>query len=125
MKRIIFTVFALLGFGVLPVAMVLLVEHHLETGDFEKAVAVADVILKHYPNSAYVLAKKGTAYYRLLQRDVTSKYSRWRTFRQICVPVPMSGIGKTPLPLSVPRPWAGGCRMAKRNDNRRILTREI
>lgn len=53
-----------------------LVEHHLAAGDFEKATAVADVILRHYSNSAYVLAKKGTAYYRLLQRDVTSKYTR-------------------------------------------------
>lgn len=54
----------------------LLVEHHLETGDYENAITIADVILKHYPNAAYVLAKKGTAYYRLLQRDVTSKYSQ-------------------------------------------------
>ena len=53
-----------------------LVEHHLATGEHEKAIAIADVILRHYPNSAYVLAKKGTAYYRLLQRDVTSKYTR-------------------------------------------------
>lgn len=53
-----------------------LVEHHLDTGAYEKAIAVSDVILRHYPNSAYVLAKKGTAYYRLLQRDITSKYTR-------------------------------------------------
>jgi len=53
-----------------------LVEHYLDTGAYEKAAAVADVLLQHYPNSAYVLVKKGTAYYRLLQREVTSKYTR-------------------------------------------------
>lgn len=55
---------------------VFLVEHHLARGEFEKAAVVSDVILSHYPNSVYVLTKKGTAYYRLLERDVTSKYSR-------------------------------------------------
>lgn len=53
-----------------------LVEHQLTAGDYETAALTADVILRHYPNSAYVLAKKGTAYYRLLQREVTSKDSR-------------------------------------------------
>lgn len=53
-----------------------LVEHHLAAGDFEKAAAVADVLLRHYPNAAYVLAKKGTAYFRLLQREVISQYTR-------------------------------------------------
>lgn len=53
-----------------------LVEHYLDNGAYEKAIAVSDVILRHYPNSAYVLAKKRTAYYRLLQRDITSKYTR-------------------------------------------------
>jgi regulator of sirC expression with transglutaminase-like and TPR domain len=53
-----------------------LVEHHISVGDYEKAIAVADVLLKHYPNSAYLLAKKGTAYYRLLQSEVIGKYSR-------------------------------------------------
>ncbi len=53
-----------------------LVEHYLDTGAYEKAATVADVLLQHYPNSAYVLAKKGTAYYRLLQSEVTSKYTR-------------------------------------------------
>lgn len=53
-----------------------LVEYHLAADDYEKAVAIADVILRHYPNSAYVLAKKGTAYHRMLQRDVAGKYTR-------------------------------------------------
>lgn len=53
-----------------------LIEHHLSTGDYQKATVVADVLLRHYPNSAYLLTKKGTAYYRLLQTEVVSKYKR-------------------------------------------------
>lgn len=53
-----------------------LIEHHLETGSYEEAIAVADVLLRYYPNSTYVLAKKGTAYYRLLEREVIGKYTR-------------------------------------------------
>jgi regulator of sirC expression with transglutaminase-like and TPR domain len=53
-----------------------LVEHYLSIGEYDKAIAVADVLLQRYPNSAYLLAKKGTAYYRLLQSEVIGKYSR-------------------------------------------------
>ncbi|MBD9624011.1 hypothetical protein IB279_13770 [Ensifer sp. ENS06] len=53
-----------------------LVEHYLSSGDYRKAAASADVLLGHYPNSAYLLTKKGTAYYRLLQSEVVSKYKR-------------------------------------------------
>lgn len=53
-----------------------LVEHQLAASDYETGALTADVILRHYPNSGYVLAKKGTAYYRLLQREIISKYTR-------------------------------------------------
>ncbi|MBD9597788.1 hypothetical protein IB270_33735 [Ensifer sp. ENS05] len=53
-----------------------LVEHYLSTGDYRKATVVADVLLGHYPNSAYLLTKKGTAYYGLLQTEVIGKFKR-------------------------------------------------
>ena len=53
-----------------------LVEHYLSMGDYRNAAVVADVLLRHYPNSAYLLTKKGTAYYRLLQIEVIGKYRR-------------------------------------------------
>ncbi len=53
-----------------------LVEHYLSTGDYRKAAVSADVLLGHYPNSAYLLTKKGTAYYGLLQTEVIGKYKR-------------------------------------------------
>ncbi|WP_275789359.1 transglutaminase family protein [Pararhizobium gei] len=55
---------------------VFLVEHELATGGFENAVAVSDVLLRHYPTFTYALAKRGTAYQRLLKRDIISKYTR-------------------------------------------------
>jgi regulator of sirC expression with transglutaminase-like and TPR domain len=49
-------------------------DHLLATGRYEDAVAVADVLIEADPADAYALAKKGTAYYRLLQRDFIRKY---------------------------------------------------
>ena len=53
-----------------------LVEHFMSAGRYEDAVAAADVILRHYPNSAYVLAKKGSAYALILRRDIIAKYAK-------------------------------------------------
>ncbi|WP_197032472.1 transglutaminase family protein [Rhizobium sp. CF080] len=53
-----------------------LVEHHLAEGRPEAAISTADVILQHYPDFAYLLAKKGSAYSALLQRELAGKYIR-------------------------------------------------
>ncbi len=53
-----------------------LVEHQLGTGAYEDAVATADILLGHYPDFAYVLVKKGSAYSALLRREVAGKYTR-------------------------------------------------
>ena len=36
----------------------------------------ADIILRHYPSSAYVLTKKGSAYALILRRDIIAKYAK-------------------------------------------------
>ncbi|PSJ51077.1 hypothetical protein C7I84_27740 [Mesorhizobium ephedrae] len=43
---------------------------------FDEAVEVADMLIEAYPANAYALVKKGTAYYRLLERDIIKKYPR-------------------------------------------------
>jgi regulator of sirC expression with transglutaminase-like and TPR domain len=53
-----------------------LVEHHLVTGQFEAAISTADVILQHYPDFAYLLVKKGSAYGALLRHELAGKYKR-------------------------------------------------
>jgi regulator of sirC expression with transglutaminase-like and TPR domain len=53
-----------------------LVDHELEAGDFESAISVSDVLLKHYPTFAYLLAKKGSAYGGLLHQELAGKYAR-------------------------------------------------
>lgn len=52
------------------------VEHHIEAGEFENAIAVSDVLLRHYPGFAYGLVKKGSAYSGLLRRELAGKYTR-------------------------------------------------
>ena len=52
-----------------------LVEHFMQAGRYEDAVIAADIILRHHPRSAYVLAKKGSAYALLLRRDIIAKYA--------------------------------------------------
>ncbi|MCJ9752865.1 transglutaminase-like domain-containing protein [Neorhizobium sp. BETTINA12A] len=54
----------------------LLVEHHLAEGRFDAAILTADAILQHYPDFAYLLVKKGSAYSALLQRELAGKYTR-------------------------------------------------
>lgn len=53
-----------------------LVEHQIEEGAFEQAIATADVLLRHYPDFAYGLVKKGSAYSGLLRRERAGKYTR-------------------------------------------------
>jgi regulator of sirC expression with transglutaminase-like and TPR domain len=53
-----------------------LVEHRIDAGAFENAIAVSDVLLRHYPTFAYGLVKKGSAYSGLLRRELAGKYTR-------------------------------------------------
>ncbi len=41
---------------------------------YEEAIAVADVLIEANPADAYALVKKGSAYYRILQRDILRPY---------------------------------------------------
>jgi hypothetical protein len=52
------------------------VEDLMSEKRYEDAIIAADVILKHAPRSIYMQVKKGAAYYKLLQRDIISKYKR-------------------------------------------------
>jgi regulator of sirC expression with transglutaminase-like and TPR domain len=51
-------------------------DHLLATGRYDEAIAVADVLIDAYPANVYALVKKGTAYYRLLDRDFIRKYPK-------------------------------------------------
>lgn len=51
-------------------------DHLLATGRFEEAIAVADVLIAANPADVYAMAKKGTASYRLLERDFIRRYPR-------------------------------------------------
>ena len=53
-----------------------ILDRRLETGRFEEAIAVADVLIDAYPANAYTLVKKGTAYYRLLDAEIIKKYPK-------------------------------------------------
>lgn len=53
-----------------------LIDHLIDAGRYDEAIAVSDQILSAYPAHAYALVKKGTAYHRLLQRDIASRYPR-------------------------------------------------
>ena len=53
-----------------------LLEHDVDSGQFENALAVSDVLLRHYPNFAYALVKQGSAYSGLLRRELAGKYTR-------------------------------------------------
>jgi len=52
----------------------LLVEHAVEQGQYETAIAVADLVLERYPAYAYALVKKGSAYFKVMKRDFFSRY---------------------------------------------------
>lgn len=52
-----------------------LVEDLIDRKRYHDAMAVANIILKHYPNFAYLMVKKGTAAYYLLQAEFRDKYA--------------------------------------------------
>ena len=52
-----------------------ILDHLLEAKRYDDAIAVADAMLEAYPAHAYALAKKGTAYYRLLDENFIRKYA--------------------------------------------------
>ena len=51
-------------------------DYLLETGRYDDAIAVADVLIDAYPANAYTLVKKGTAYYQLLDAEIIKKYPK-------------------------------------------------
>ncbi len=59
----------------LAVMATLVVEHLIEQRRYQEAIDVADVLLEAYPAHAFLLAKKGTAYYHLLHSEIISRYS--------------------------------------------------
>jgi regulator of sirC expression with transglutaminase-like and TPR domain len=54
----------------------LLIDYHMARGDFERAIASSEVLLRHYPNFAYGLVKQGSAYGGMLRRELSGKYTR-------------------------------------------------
>ena len=57
-----------------------LVEYYIDTGKYQEAIQLAEILLKHYPNDAYLYTKIGTAYYHLLDLNF---YQRFPTPKQI------------------------------------------
>ncbi|WP_182552838.1 transglutaminase family protein [Phyllobacterium myrsinacearum] len=58
----------------ISVMATLVMEDMLETKRYEDAIAVADVLLEVWPEDAYTLIKKGTAYYKILEENFIKKY---------------------------------------------------
>ncbi len=58
----------------IAVMAAVVVEHLMAQGRFEEAIAVADVLLQRHPDFAYILIKKATAAYHLLQREFYTPY---------------------------------------------------
>lgn len=54
----------------------LVLDDLLQEENYEDAIRVADVLLEVNPADSYALVKKGTAYYRLLERDIIRKYPK-------------------------------------------------
>ncbi|MEP3893165.1 MAG: transglutaminase family protein [Litorimonas sp.] len=50
------------------------VEDLIQNGRYHDAMAVADILLDHYPMFAYIMVKKGTAAYHLLRSEFHEKY---------------------------------------------------
>lgn len=51
-----------------------IVEHFLKTGRPEDAIVVADILLRHNPRDAHLLAKRGSGFHLILKRDVIERY---------------------------------------------------
>lgn len=54
----------------------LLMDHALKQGEYQKAIAVSDTLLEYDPKLVYVMVKKATAYYYLMEKYFISKYPR-------------------------------------------------
>ncbi|MES4993807.1 transglutaminase family protein [Agrobacterium radiobacter] len=54
----------------------LLIEDSIRRGAFEDAITVSDVLLRHYPDFAYGLVKKGSAYSALLRHTLSARYEK-------------------------------------------------
>ncbi len=54
----------------------LLIEDRIGRGAFEEAIIVSNVLLRHYPDFAYGLVKKGSAYSALLHRTLSGRYTK-------------------------------------------------
>ncbi len=50
------------------------VEHLIAQKRYHDAMAVADILLEHYPMFAYIMVKKATASYHLLRTEFHEKY---------------------------------------------------
>ncbi len=56
------------------VMALVVLEHLMRTKRYHEAIAVADVILRHYPKFAHVIAKRATAFGYLMKTHYISKY---------------------------------------------------
>lgn len=60
----------------IAVIAAVLVENLIAKGRYQEAMDVSDVLLDHHPNFAYVMVKKATASYYLMQKEFAGKNSR-------------------------------------------------
>ena len=58
----------------LAVIGVVVMESLLKLGLYEDAIAVGDLLLEYHPNYAYVMVKKGSAYYNLVRTEFIERY---------------------------------------------------
>ncbi len=56
------------------VMAVILSEYYLEIGEYEKAIAIAELSLQYYPNFIYAMLKLGNAYHLLADKLFLKKY---------------------------------------------------
>ena len=52
-----------------------LTEHYLRESEYEKAIAIADLILEYYPKNVGIMVTKGVAYGRMARQRLAGKYS--------------------------------------------------
>lgn len=50
------------------------VEFLINNARYEEAIAIANILIEAYPAFGYIMAKKGTAYYHLLNNEFISRY---------------------------------------------------
>lgn len=54
------------------VMAIVLSEYYEKAQEWEKSIAIADLVLEHYPNYVYAMIKKGNAYFGLLNKHLRS-----------------------------------------------------